>query len=233
LGLYDWDTSAGGSYTDEELTARSNDKNLSRKQRGAAKKALAFRAKFRESLDTASYAADVSGNETARGAVASYGSENDHNGVLVGVAAQDVSGSAARTMLNLDDTISVNFNPSAKGDRLAVTIAHEGVHVADAQTWVMAGEPNGGVLGALNLNHFFREERAWYVSSYIAEALGMKQYGVLGGGREYEVWSSGWKAADRDTLRTRGVNKILGQLYSASPTDTNTYFSEHPPHFTN
>jgi RHS repeat-associated protein len=226
LGLYDWDASAGGAYTDEELEARRGSHDLSRKERNAAENALSFRANFRAGLEAAGDAADASGQATAQGAVAAYGDENDHNGVLVGVAASNVSGSSARTILNGDDTISVNFNPGLKGNELAVTLAHEGRHVGDAQAWVGAGEPMGGTL---DLNHYLREQRAWYVSSYIAEALGMKREAPRGGGAEFQVWNSGWKAADREVLRSRGVNTIMRYM-GLSPTDTNTYSGEHPPH---
>ncbi len=43
LGLYDWDTSAGGSYSDAELATRSRDRSLRRRDRNAAKNALTFR----------------------------------------------------------------------------------------------------------------------------------------------------------------------------------------------
>jgi hypothetical protein len=158
----------------------------------------------------------------AVGAVAAYGTESDHNGVLVGVAASNVFGSSARTLLNEDDTITVNFNPSLKGNDLAVTLTHEGRHVGDAQAWVMTHS----VGGPLDYNHFFREERAWYVSSYIAEALGMKREAPRGGGKEYEVWNRGWKAADRETLRSRGVSTILRYM-GVKATDADTYSSEH------
>jgi len=131
------------------------------------------------------------------------------------LAASNVSGSSARTLLNGDDTISVNFNPGLKGNELAVTLAHEGRHVGGAQAWVGAGEPMGG---ALDLNHYLRDQRAWYVSSYIAEALGMKREAPRGGGSEFQVWNSGWKAADRETLRSRGVNTILRYMGVCSAT---------------
>jgi hypothetical protein len=223
FGLWDWDVSAGGAYTDAELEARRRNRELTRRERNEAKNALKFRAKFRSGLEAAGEAADASGQSAAQGAVAAYGSENDQNGVLVGVARSDVPGSSARTLLNADDTVSVNFNPGLRGNELAATLAHEGRHVGDAQAWVWAGEPVGG---QLDLNHYSREQGAWYVSSYIAEALGMKRYAPRGGGSEFQVWNSGWKAADRETLRSRGVNTILRYM-GLSPTDTNTYSSEH------
>lgn len=208
------------------MEVRRRNKDLSRGECNEAKNALEFRAKFRASLEAAGEAADASGQATAHGAVAAYGDENDHNGVLVGVARSDVPGSSARTILKADDTISVNFNPGLSGNELAVTLAHEGRHVGDAQASVSAGEPIGG---ALDLNHYFREQRAWHVSSYIAEALGMKREAPRGGLAEFQVWNRGWHATDREVLRSRGVNTILRYM-GLSPTGTDTYSSEHPPH---
>jgi RHS repeat-associated protein len=222
-GLYDWDASAGGSYTDDELTERASDHSLSRKNRNAAKKALKFRENFRAGLETARDAAVASENIMSQASVEHYGQENDHNHVLVGVAASDVSGSAARTILLDNDTVTVNFNPGLRGNNLAVTIAHEGRHVGDAGIWYTSGHPTGG---EYDLNHYSREERAWYVSSYVAGALGMRSYGPRGGGREFQVWNSGWRAADRETLRSHGVDTILHYM-GLTPTDANTYSSEH------
>lgn len=83
--------------------------------------------------------------------------------------------------------------------------AHEGQHVLDFMNWQLGGGPIGGML---DLNHWFMEARAWSVSSYMAEALGMKSFGA-GGGRRFEVWNTRWEAADRETYRSRGVSTIL------------------------
>jgi len=98
------------------------------------------------------------------------------------------------------------------------------MHVSDAQDWVNAGEPVGDHSTSVIIS---REDRAWYVSSYIAEALRMRSYAPKGGGPEYQMWNSGWKAVDRDALRSRGVDNILKYM-GLSATDTNTYSSEHP-----
>ena len=105
----------------------------------------------------------------------------------------------------------------------AATVADEGRHVADANAWL--GTHCTGC--STDLNHYFREQRAWYVSSVIAEALGMKNFAPKGGGPEYQVWNRGWKAPDVQTLRSTGISNILKNLYMAAPSDTNAYSSEH------
>jgi hypothetical protein len=130
------------------------------------------------------------------------------------------SGSRATTLLNADDTITVLFNAGLKGNQLAAVLAHEGRHVGDAQAWAATHSLGGPT----DLNHFAREQRAWYVSSYVAQALGMRSYGA--GGADYNVWNRGWRAADRETLRSRGVANIL-RYSGLSASDTDTYSHEH------
>jgi RHS repeat-associated protein len=222
-GLWNWDATAGGAFTDEELEQRRQDKGLTRRERNEAKNALEFRANFRAARDVAESAALASGDASAQQAVAAWGTENDGNNVSVGWSNQ--AGSAARVMLlKNSDYIGASFNYNLTGNELAVTVAHEGRHVADANTWLIGHFTSG----AFDMNHYFREMRAWNVSGVIAEALGMKHYAPKGGGPEYQVWNSGWKAADIQTLRSTGISNILKNLYGSSPTDTNTYSSEHP-----
>lgn len=47
-----------------------------------------------------------------------------------------------------------------------------------------------------------------------------------GGGKEFQVWNKGWKAADVETMRSKGVANILNYM-NLKPTDTDTYSSEH------
>jgi RHS repeat-associated protein len=213
-GLYDWDTNAGGGYTDDELLEQSTDKKLSKKDRNAAKNALNFRAKFRAALAAATEVA--TGSDKA--ALASYGTENDHNHVNVGTQL----GAGAGTILDPnDDSITVHFGKEASGNNLAVEVAHEGQHVADGQEWVASGHPLGTMY---DLNHYERETRAWGVSARIAEALGMKHYGPPGFGSQYYVWNSSWHNADRVTA---AIGKIVHDLYNA-PEDAHRYSDESP-----
>lgn len=133
-------------------------------------------------------------------------------------------GSSARVLLLAgSDQIQASFNIGLTGNQLAATVAHEGRHFADANVWL--GTHCTGC--STDLNHYFREQRAWYVSSVIAQALGMKNFAPKGGGPEYQVWNRGWKAPDVQTLRSTGISNILKNLYMAAPSDTNTYSSEH------
>jgi hypothetical protein len=47
-----------------------------------------------------------------------------------------------------------------------------------------------------------------------------------GGGKEFQVWNKGWKAADVETMRSKGVANILNYM-NLKPTDTDTYSHEH------
>ncbi len=177
-GLWNWDATAGGAYTDEELEERRRNKNLTRRERNEAKNALTFRANFRAARDSAEAAAAASGDVSAQQSVAAWGTENDGNNVSVGWSNQ--SGSSARVQLLANsDNIVASFNLNLTGNQLAATVAHEGRHVADANTWLIGHFTTG----ALNMNHYFREMRAWNVSGVIAEALGMKQFAPKGGGQ--------------------------------------------------
>ena len=216
-GLYDWQANAGGSATDDDLKKKSQDKDASRKDRNAAKNALKFRDKFRAALATATAAAASTGDS---GALAAYGTEGDHNGVNVGTQL----GSGAGTILNQDNTISVNFGKDLGGNNLAVTVAHEGQHVEDGQAWVAAGHPSLG--SPLDMNHYERETRAWGVSARIAQALGMSHYGPPGGGSDYYVWNSSWHNIDRVNA---AIGKVVHDLYHESPGDTDRYSRENLP----
>ena len=115
----------------------------------------------------------------------------------------------------------MNFGKQVSGNDLAVTVAHEGEHVADGQAWVSRGHP---ALGSLDLNHYDREMRAWEVSARIAQALGMSHYGPHGGGSDYYVWNSSWHDVDRVTT---AAQRIVHDLYHLTPGDTDRYSSEH------
>jgi RHS repeat-associated protein len=229
LGLYEWAETAGGSATDDELLERSRDKTLKKKERKLAKRQYEFRQRFRAGLERAKEAATsnrltAQQQQQVQESVDSYGSENDDNGVFIGIR-NNTRGAKATARLKEDDTISVNFNINLKGDQLAVTIAHEGRHVADAQTWVNAGHPTGG---DTDMNHYFREQRAWNISSYVGQGLNLKKVsaGSDNSGKSYKVWSRGWKAAEIETKRANGIDNIL--TYSnLKPTDTDTYSNEH------
>jgi hypothetical protein len=78
-----------------------------------------FLDKFRDRFRAALAAATATASGADKGALAAYGTEGDHNGVNVGTQL----GYGAGTVLNQDDTISVNFGKEVSGNDLAVTIA--------------------------------------------------------------------------------------------------------------
>ncbi len=80
-----------------------------------------------------------------------------------------------------------------------------------------------------DLNHYARETGAWQVSSYAAQALGMSHYGPHGGDSELYVWNKGWKAADVETKRAKGVQNVVNFMRDkSSDADMRaTYSSEH------
>ncbi|MCI0558557.1 MAG: hypothetical protein MN733_08685, partial [Nitrososphaera sp.] len=223
FGLYNWDTSAGGSYTDEELRERSKNKTLSRRERNDAKRALGFREKFRSALDQAHQAAGSSRlNSDERqdvGAAAnSYGAENDDNGVIVGRRS---GGGPGSTRLNDDDTINVVFRDNLKGNDLVTVVTHEGRHVADGQAFL---ESPTFFHGGTNLTHYEREQRAFYTGAYTAQALNMKNYPAKA---DIKVWERGWKEADRATKMSRAIETYIYRGYSGlSPNNPGNSYSE-------
>lgn len=235
LGLFEWAESAGGSATDGQLLARSMDRSLTKRERRQARRQYQFRQRFRAGLERARVAATsdrltAEQRQQVQESVDSYGNENEDNGVNVGIRVNArgepiTSGPKATTLLNADDTVSVDFRLGRSADQLTVTIAHEGRHVADDLAWVNAGHPTGG---DTDLNHYFREQRAWNVSSYVGQGLNLKKVsaGSDNSGKSYKVWSRGWKAAEIETKRANGINNIL--TYSnLKSTDTDTFSNEH------
>jgi len=222
-GLWDWDQSAGGDLSDDDLQGLANDKH--NKRHKWAQNALNFRDEFRNALDSADEAAGSSTlsddqQSAAQAGVDAYGKEGDSTGVTVGFQ----SGHGGSTILNNNDTISVMFDSSLKGDFLTVTVAHEGAHVDQANAWLNGGENSIG-----DLSHYAREQAAWAVGSSIAQALGMKSLAPHGGGGDLQVWSKRWAAADIATKRAKGIQNVLNYMRdTSSDADMRaTFTSEH------
>jgi RHS repeat-associated protein len=232
LGLYEWDASAGGGTSDEALQSNSTDKSLSKKDRNRARKALRFRQRFREGRAIAIKAASnpkLTDEQRTRilAAVGAYGEENDHNGVFVAVASSLGTGTGASTQLREDGTTLVKFKPSDQGDSLAISIAHEGQHVADIDTYLSSREENGST----DLPHYERERKAYEITSFVAQGLG-KSSAINGFGPKYQVWNSGWKAADVAEKRAKAINLMISTYYSydANTNPGNKYSQEFEPY---
>ena len=229
-GLFEWAESAGGDLTDEELFERGQDRELTKKERKKARRQYDFRQRFRAALERAKQAASSTRlsdeqRQQIRESADSYGDENDDNGVTVGIRGNP-SGARGTTLLNQNDTVSVEFRFNLEGDQFATTVAHEGRHVADAMNWVYSGHTGGG---STDMNHHSRENRAWNVSSFMGQALNMGKVtaGSDNSGKSYKVWSRGWKASEIETKRANGIANIQN-LMNLKPTDTDNYSREHP-----
>jgi RHS repeat-associated protein len=226
-GLWEWGDLAGGSATDEQLEANSHDNTLKKAERRKARDALAFRKRFRESLASVAKAATSNKltqkqRDAVSRAVNSYGKEGDGNNVIVAFAERQATGIGATTDGTLGDLIFVNFDKDKKGNALAIDIAHEGSHVADNQDFDAIA--NLGMCGAnsANITLLESETRAYNVTSFTAQALGVSPVFDFPNETKYHVWNSGWKEADRDRKRAAGITNLLNTFYS-DPSSKNRF----------
>jgi RHS repeat-associated protein len=202
-GLYDWDESAGGELSDYTLILMSI-YDSDRHKRHWASMAYKFRMNFRAALRAALAAAFQSRDPRAIAAVCAYGEENDGNGVLVGVTS---GGHGGGSYLNNDGTITVKIGEKISGNFEAVTVAHEGDHVAKLNYWIWWGKGSEG-----DLDRAERERGAYTVGGIVAQELGMKSFAPHDFGGNFQIWNSSWKAVDIETFRSRGVANLLNNL---------------------
>ncbi len=231
LGLFEWDASAGGDLTDDELQARGNDKSLTKKDRKAARKAITFRTNFRAAREQAREVAsnpNLSAEQRTRvlNAVNSYGKENDDNGVFVAANSSLGTGVGASVLLRDDGTILASFGQDAKGSKFALNIAHEGQHVFDANAFLASPVANS----ATDLSHYERERRAYEISSYVAQGLGQSA-ALKGFESKYQVWNKGWKAAEVTEKRAKGIDRLISNYYGYDATKNpgKKYSEEYNP----
>ena len=204
FGLYEWDTTLGGSATDDELR-----KQLSKK---AANKIVDRRNDIRKAISKGigSNDADVAG------AYQSYGAENEANGVTI--ASQKPGGggvgSAGQQLEYLNGSLRskalVSIDPSQSGNDLFTTLAHEGSHVRDGQAYAAAAMRMGDAAATspFNLTVLQTEMNAYSTSVNAARMLGMTNLNFSAGRQTYEIWKGGTAAVDRP---------ILQQYLRASP----------------
>jgi RHS repeat-associated protein len=220
LGFFEWDETAGGDATDEELQARSTDRNLTKKERKAARKALKFRTNFRIARQTAIDRINSSKLSTeekmkALAAIGAYGQENDNNGVIVAARSALGTGTGASTRLQGDGTILVTFNQNDQSSTLSLRIAHEGQHVYDADQFLSNPQADGDT----DLNHRQREMRAYEITSYVAQAFS-RGSAIEGVEEKYQVWNKGWAKldeAERNSKRTKGIDAFVSSTYVGYP----------------
>ncbi|MGB7984008.1 MAG: RHS repeat-associated core domain-containing protein [Terracidiphilus sp.] len=133
--------------------------------------------------------------------LAAMGGENDGNNVDVKFGTTD-SGGASDTTKQIDvktgsSRFTVTLDPTmTKGSEgFAINADHEGMHAYD--------EKNNQLTAA---NHPFQfEYRGYQNSSWAAQALGWPSSGA----RNTQIWNKSWSAVDRETLRDKGITKVV------------------------
>ncbi|MBI4749254.1 MAG: RHS repeat-associated core domain-containing protein [Acidobacteria bacterium] len=245
-GLYVFDESLGGSQTDEELR---NAAGSDRTRRREADRIIDRRNAFRRALVDAARAGGSNSltaqqQELVRTSVAAYGAEGQANGVSVGVGplANNVAAEARQEALSFpyDEktksfsaavSVIIDDNTTNATD-LAIAVAHEGRHVADAQEYAAAitsdleAQGANAIAGPLNRTKYEREVRGYNVSAFTAQGLGLPNLSFRGN----EVWSNGWRAADRERLRSTGINNHLrtSPTYRLTPESPGTRYHSRP-----
>lgn len=218
LGLYVFNAALGGDQTDADLRAGATTK----KRRKEVDKIITQRDKIRSALDRARTAATdpsltAAQQAQAQRAVNSYGGFKDgtHDNVVVGLVKGSNRG-ASTDGNNSDGNIYVNLNFDNKSRDPGVTIAHEGSHVADFQDWLahrgMADE------ATYDITQYETETRAFFVSSYIAQGLGLKSYYPEANPDYEQVWNKGWTASQREVYRAYGVSEWIFHRYENTST---------------
>jgi RHS repeat-associated protein len=197
-GLFEWDVTLGGDFTDEELKRNAGKNKVLRKQanaitdqRKAIRKQLEHLSKSKEGI-----------LKEAAGAI---GDEGFDNGVTISMGAV-TPGSAAQVSFTRPLTIDANGNPEldlrvqpgAKGDSLFVNLAHEGTHVGDAQSVASGVRPF--------MWHVETELHSYGASVAAGRSLGYSSLGPSGGS---PFWSSSWSKVDQQTRPPREIMKFL------------------------
>jgi hypothetical protein len=179
----------------------------------------------------------------AEKALSVYGAEGVKNGVTI-FAKTDVKAgetqvegvAGAKTADNpTGQNIRVAFNPSAfYKENFGDLIGHEGSHAADGSDWVknnFKGVPTEyqGEVDAFTvqsvLNQAHNSDSYSYVSLPYYKQLGKNPYLP----EKVRIWDSGWKEADRATLRRANIDSILSRPkaaggYNLTPTSTKPEF---------
>jgi RHS repeat-associated protein len=224
LGLYIWDKSLGGDVSDEDLIRNAGKDKKKLKQ---ANKIIKLRNQFRAALEQAENASTDSRVSHAEGsqvaeAVAAYSGEGVANGVSVGVGkVKDGTGAQTQvvgyeTLANgsvVGAKVNVTFSEKTKGTDLAIAVAHEGRHVANAQAvvsiWTLTGSYEKARDSNLNIHRYTNEFGAYQVSAYTAKGLGLSSLTYSGGN---QIWRSGMTGVD-----SQAINSLLKDKYKLTP----------------
>jgi hypothetical protein len=206
------------------------------------------RNEFRNALTAAGRARDAlpqgADRDLVNESLTSYGAEGTANGVSVGTGRL-AAGVAAEARTAYFDFQNGTFTAQVEvvlsesgGGNLAVDVAHEGRHVADAQEFATAltadvtangAESTVAIMGAANRTKYEREVRGYTVSSLVARGLGLDNLNITpSNGRNYEIWNRGWRNVDQE--RQRNIDNLLRESpsYGLTPANPGPRFIPRP-----
>jgi RHS repeat-associated protein len=217
------------------------DSSVSEEQKKKFNEAL---TKARQNLQKVAqtYGTNSQEYKKAERALNAYGAEGVKNGVTIyaqaglghdQTAVQGVAGRKTAdnpTGQNIRVTFDTKFFDCS--DCLSAGIGHEGVHVANGTDWVKSG-----FAASANRKLYDAEMEAFTVQSLVIQTFRPDGYAAVTlphfkepGKNPYlpekvRLWDSGWAEADRSTLRTANINKILSRPekaggYGLTPTST-------------
>jgi hypothetical protein len=141
------------------------------------------------------------------------------NSAAVFDADAKLSGSQSVVMLKLTEFAKNDLGNSG----LAGALGHEGTHVADAQAEAarLKGTSSGDLFDLASnggiMSRAITEVHAYRVSAYVAAAINPSNV-ESSSFNGYQIWNRGWRAADADRLRERGIRGVL-----QSPTGSYRY----------
>jgi hypothetical protein len=145
-----------------------------------------------------------------------YGAADGSGHTQIGVNVDPNTGSKVVTNSNptgQQTVVTIDPADNRNANELAITVAHEGSHVADGADLVgelptnLTGPQAQQVMnGPLNLTKWATETRAYQASAFAAQQVfPNRAYSFRG----YEIWNPSWAEADRGTLRNQGIFNIL------------------------
>lgn len=198
LGLFLWDDSAGGTWSDAALEGERDNRRLDRR-RDAARDALEFRARFRRILRSDPFLYFY------------LGYEGQINGVTVGVgnvsfgSGETLPGRqyiAAQNKYWMD--VKITFRTGLSDDDLFVATHHEVRHEADVKKFVDFMNSQNQAQGLQMLAGLTVEDAevsAYEASAFAARLLGKPDLTYSVGSQNFTIWRRGMAEADRAIIR--------------------------------
>jgi RHS repeat-associated protein len=210
-GLWEWDASLGGSYSDDELKkhySKAEAKDI-RDLRGEIRKAI---RKLDKSKDATLLAAGVA-----------YGTEGIANGITIATGAV-TPGAAAQFEFSgfsgdhAEGTVRVPGGIT--GASLFLGLAHEGTHASNAQWAGFTSMYSEG--GVASFTRYDTEMNSYLATSAAAHSLGgSAPYGATVNGTRFVLWDPAWTKVDLQNQPRQNIDKLLhaSPLYN-NPTGT-------------